>query len=213
MESWSVHNKTKKQIFLQISCFFYLRQLSFRFPVWSLMLAVTFTKTRREMKIIFPHQWEIYAHSQLPNTNRVIHCYLALRIKINIFIVTFTFITARIRRMTEGYIFTLCVNPHLGGGGGYPVSVKGKIFDTRFGLIHVQTGKKNFLLRDPPPPTGKGETILTPDLAWYMFRLEKKFFVKGPPPTVKGKILTPDLAWYMFRLEKNFFVEGTPPPQ
>ena len=28
--------------------------------------------------------------------------------------------------------------------GGYPVSVKGKIFDTRFGLIHVQTGKKNF---------------------------------------------------------------------
>ena len=26
--------------------------------------------------------------------------------------------------------------------GGYPVSVKGKFFDTRFGLIHVQTGKK-----------------------------------------------------------------------
>ena len=35
--------------------------------------------------------------------------------------------------------------------GGYPVSVKGKIFDTRFGLIHVQTGGKNFLSRDPPP--------------------------------------------------------------
>ena len=30
--------------------------------------------------------------------------------------------------------------------------VKGKIFDTRFGLIHVQTGKKNFLSRDLPPP-------------------------------------------------------------
>ena len=28
--------------------------------------------------------------------------------------------------------------------GGYPVSVKGKIFDTIFGLIHVQTGKKFF---------------------------------------------------------------------
>ena len=28
--------------------------------------------------------------------------------------------------------------------------MKGKFFDTRFGLIHVQTGKKNFLLRDPP---------------------------------------------------------------
>ena len=33
-----------------------------------------------------------------------------------------------------------------GGGGGVwvLVSVKGKIFDTRFGLMHVQTGKKNF---------------------------------------------------------------------
>ena len=37
------------------------------------------------------------------------------------------------------------------GGGGYPVLVKGKMFDTRFGLIHVQTRKK-FLSRDPPPP-------------------------------------------------------------
>ena len=37
-----------------------------------------------------------------------------------------------------------------GGEGGYPISVNGKIFDTRFGLIHVQTGKKKFLLRDPP---------------------------------------------------------------
>ena len=36
-------------------------------------------------------------------------------------------------------------------GGGYPVLVKGKIFDSRFGLIHVQIGKKKFLLRDPPP--------------------------------------------------------------
>ena len=115
------------------------------------------------------------------------------------------FITARIRRMTGGYIFTLCVNPHLGGvpdpaldgggrggvpdpaldrggyliqpwmggravpdpaldgggvpdqaldgGGGVPVSVKGKIFDTRFGLIHVQNGKKILLSRDPPPPS------------------------------------------------------------
>ena len=39
--------------------------------------------------------------------------------------------------------------PRLGGYpvsdlGGYLVSVKGKIFDTRFGLIHVQTGKKKF---------------------------------------------------------------------
>ena len=38
-----------------------------------------------------------------------------------------------------------------GRGGVYPVSVKGKIFDTRFGLIHVQTGKKNFCRGTPPP--------------------------------------------------------------
>ena len=30
------------------------------------------------------------------------------------------FITARIRRMGEGNIFTLCVSPHLDGGGGVP---------------------------------------------------------------------------------------------
>ena len=35
--------------------------------------------------------------------------------------------------------------------GGFPVSVKGKIFDTRFGLIHVQTGKK-FFVEGPPLP-------------------------------------------------------------
>ena len=40
--------------------------------------------------------------------------------------------------------------------GGYPVSVKGKIFDTRFGLIHVQTGKKIFI-EGPPLPPGKGK--------------------------------------------------------
>ena len=41
-----------------------------------------------------------------------------------------------------------------GGGGGYPVSAKGKIFDTRFGLIHVQTRKKIFV-EGPPPTKGK----------------------------------------------------------
>ena len=38
--------------------------------------------------------------------------------------------------------------------GGYPVSVKGKIFDTRFGLIHVQT-EKNFFVEGHPPSKGK----------------------------------------------------------
>ena len=32
-----------------------------------------------------------------------------------------------------------------------PPQVKGKIFDTRFGLIHVQTEKKNFCQGTPPP--------------------------------------------------------------
>ena len=39
------------------------------------------------------------------------------------------------------------------GGEGYPVSVKGKFFDIRFGLIHVQTGKKIFCRGTPPPPS------------------------------------------------------------
>ena len=40
-------------------------------------------------------------------------------------------------------------------GGGSPVSIKGKIFDTRFGLIHVQTGKKNFCRGTPLPRIAK----------------------------------------------------------
>ena len=40
---------------------------------------------------------------------------------------------------------------------------KGFFFDTGFGLIHVQTGKK-FSQGTPPPPPVKGK-ILTPDLA------------------------------------------------
>ena len=43
------------------------------------------------------------------------------------------------------------VSDFLGGGGNLD-SVKGKIFDTRFGLIHVQTGEKNFCQGTPPPP-------------------------------------------------------------
>ena len=50
-------------------------------------------------------------------------------------------------RFRGGYL----VSDFLGGGGEYLVLVKGKIFDSRFGLIHVQTGGKKFLLRDPPP--------------------------------------------------------------
>ena len=78
---------------------------------------------------------------------------------------------ARIRSMTGRYCFYRCLSVNISGGGyrvsdfrggyrvsdfqggylvsdfrggGYPVLVKGKIFDSRFGLIHVQTGEKNF---------------------------------------------------------------------
>ena len=40
-----------------------------------------------------------------------------------------------------------------------PPLVKGKIFDTRFGLIHVQTGEKFFCQGTPPPRNSK-------DLLW-----------------------------------------------
>ena len=42
--------------------------------------------------------------------------------------------------------------------GRYLVSVKGKVFDTRFGFIHVQTGKKKFC-RGTPPPASKGKNF------------------------------------------------------
>ena len=45
--------------------------------------------------------------------------------------------------------------PGLRFSAGVLVSVKGKNFNTRFGLIHVQTGKKNFCRGDPPPSKGK----------------------------------------------------------
>ena len=52
---------------------------------------------------------------------------------------------------------------HVWGGtssqvqGGYPVLVKGKIFDTRFSLIHVQTGEKILCQGTFPPLPSKGK--------------------------------------------------------
>ena len=63
----------------------------------------------------------------------------------------------------------------------YPPPVKGKIFDTRFGLIHVLTGK-NFLWRaTSPPPPSKGKNF------WHQIWLDrwldwKKKFCQGTPP-------------------------------
>ena len=64
--------------------------------------------------------------------------------------------------------------------GGYPVSVKGKIFDTRFGLIHVQAGKKIFV--GPPPPV-KGKIF---DTRFGLIHVQtgKKNFCRGTPPRI-----------------------------
>ena len=92
-----------------------------------------------------------------------------------------------------------------------PPLVKGKCFDTRFGLIHVQTGKKIVLLRDPPPSKGK--------IFWHQICLgtcsdwKKKNFFRGTlPPPSKGKNF-----WHQIWLDtcsdwkKKFFFRGTPP--
>ena len=63
-----------------------------------------------------------------------------------------------------------------------PPPVKGKIFDTRFGLIHVQTGKKFFVKGCPaPPPPVKGK-IFDTRFGLIHVQTRKKIFVKGPPP-------------------------------
>ena len=116
--------------------------------------------------------------------------------------------------------------------GSPPPPVKGKIFDTRFGLIHVQTGEKIFSRGTPPPPPVKGNIFDTRFGLIHVQTGKKKFFWgTPPPPQYREKFLTPDLAWYMFRLGKNFFsnfwhqiwldtcsdwgknfCQGTPPP-
>ena len=75
------------------------------------------------------------------------------------------------------------------GGGGYPVSVKGKIFDTRFGLIHVQTGKKFFVEGPPPPPPAvKGKIFDTRFGLIHVQTGEKKILSwdTSPPPPPPG---------------------------
>ena len=64
--------------------------------------------------------------------------------------------------------------------GGYPVSVKGKIFDTRFGLIHVQTGKKIFCRGTPPP--SKGNNFIHQIWLDTCSDWGKKFLSRDPPP-------------------------------
>ena len=132
-----------------------------------------------------------------------------------------------IRRMTEGYIFSLSTFRGGGGprsqifwggsqvsdfsGGGGPVSVKGKNFDTRFGLIHVQTGKKKFCRGTPPPPI-KGKYF---DTRFGLIHVQtgKKIFLQrdAPPPPVKGKIFDTRFGLIHVQTGKKNFCQGTPP--
>ena len=99
-----------------------------------------------------------------------------------------------------------------GGRGWYLVSLKGKIFDTRFGLIHVQTRKKIFV-EGPPPSKGKN--------FWHQIWLDTcsdwgKFFLSRdpppPPPTVKGNIFDTRFGLIHVQTRKKYFCQGTPPP-
>ena len=92
---------------------------------------------------------------------------------------------------------------------GPPPPVKGKFFDTRFGLIHVQTGKKNFFCWGTPPSKGKifGHQIWLYTCSDW----KKKFFVEGHPPPVKGKLFDTRFGLIHVQTEKKNFCQGTPP--
>ena len=69
---------------------------------------------------------------------------------------------------------------------GPPLPVKGKFFDTRFGLIHVQTGKK-FLSRAAPPPLPVKGKIFDTRFGLIHVQTGKKNLSRAAPSTSKGK--------------------------
>ena len=101
------------------------------------------------------------------------------------------------------------VSDFWGEGEGYPVSVKGKIFDTRFGLIHVQTGNNFFVVG---PPLVKGKFF---DTRFGLIHVQtgKKIFVEGPPtpPQVRGKIFDTRFGLIHVQTGKNFLLRDPPP--
>ena len=83
-----------------------------------------------------------------------------------------------------GYLVSGLGGYPVSGLGGVPVSVKGKFFDTRFGLIHVQTGETNFLSRDLPPPV-KGK-IFDTRFGLIHVQTREKIFCQGTPSPPPG---------------------------
>ena len=68
--------------------------------------------------------------------------------------------------------------------GGYPVLVKGKIFDSRFGLIHVQTGKKNFCWGTPPPLRNSKKIAMATRRAVCLLRSRRRTFLLSHVTTI-----------------------------
>ena len=101
-----------------------------------------------------------------------------------------------------------------------PLLVKGKNFDTRFGLIHVQTGKKNFVEGPPPPSKGKIFWHSKGKNFWHQIWLDTcsdwgKIFCHGTPPPqilVKGKFFDTRFGLIHVQTGKKNFCWGTPPP-
>ena len=92
-----------------------------------------------------------------------------------------------------------------------PPLVKGKFFDTRFGLIHVQTGKNFFLSRDPPRPV-KGKFF---DTRFGLIHVQtgKKFFLsRDHPALVKGKFFDTRFGLIHVQTGKKIFLLRDPPP-
>ena len=92
-----------------------------------------------------------------------------------------------------------------------PPLVKGKFFDTRFGLIHVQTGKKNFCQGTPPPPLVKGKFF---DTRFGLIHVQtgKKKFGQGtphpppPPPEYQGLAMATRRAVCLLRSRRRTFL-------
>ena len=153
------------------------------------------------------------------------------------------FFTARVRTYDGRLCFHRCVSVQGGGVPGFskgksfwhqiwldtcsgwekkflsraappPPAVKGKIFDTKFGLIHVQT-RKQFLVEGPPSPPVKGKIF---DTRFGLIHVQtgKKIFVKGhpapPPPPVRGKNFDTRFGLIHVQTGKKFLVEGPPLP-
>ena len=96
--------------------------------------------------------------------------------------------------------------------GTPPPPVKGKIFDTRFGLIHVQTAKKKIFVEGPPPPPVKGN-IFDTRFGLIHVQTEKKNFCQGtPPPPVKGKNFDTRFGLIHVQTAKKKILSRDPPP-